>query len=88
MPAANQYRIETSRQSDFSHAISSGWLAQTQHVFTGLEDGATYFYRVQCRSNSTRWSQTLPAQFATNENVHVSRIRVNEPAQFYRLRQK
>ena len=61
-PAA--YEVQRSPDSGFADAVSSGWIAGSQHVFTGLTDGSRYWYRVRARTAGNSppegtWSATV-----------------------------
>ncbi len=57
---APDYQVEKASDQEFSADVSnSDWIPSTSYVFTGLEDGRTYFYRVRARDadgNPSAWS--------------------------------
>jgi hypothetical protein len=47
LSGAERYEVERSEFPDFSAAVSSGWIGGTEHVFAGLHDASSHFYRVR-----------------------------------------
>jgi len=60
---ADEYYVEAGMDADFVSPFStSGWIAATQHTFTDLADGETYYFRAKARravSIESAWSKTV-----------------------------
>lgn len=56
-----EYEIQRATQATFSDAASSGYLTQSQHLFTGLTDGRLYHYRARGRTGGAlgAWSPII-----------------------------
>ena len=52
------YELQQATTSNFSDAVSTGFMAGTQQAYSGLVDGQTYHYRARARSQgfSGNWS--------------------------------
>lgn len=61
--AGYSYNVEISESADFSTVLGeSGWISNTSHQFTSLENGKMYFYRVKARNaygGVSAWSSTV-----------------------------
>jgi hypothetical protein len=74
---ADEYYAEYDNNSDFSSPEgNSGWIADTQHTFSGLTLGVTYYYRVKARDESTgatgTWTQTTQGDFGSGTLTNTS----------------
>jgi subtilisin family serine protease len=63
---ADEYFAVCARDANFTNTVAgTGWIYLTEHTFTNLKLGDTYFYRVKARTEPdiTTFSQTTQAEF-------------------------
>ncbi len=76
--AADEYEVQCSIQSNFTDAVSSGWIAGTQYTFTNLKNLVQYFYRVRARGHLpgvlASWSQTSRVEFDMDARTNVNTL--------------
>jgi hypothetical protein len=79
---AMMYRVQLSKQSDFSTTIYD-WqgVGQTQTTFQGLDSNTTYYWRVQANGNSgtSPWSQTWRFTTVTPKPVVLAPTLISPP---------
>jgi hypothetical protein len=58
------YYAECANNQNFSSPQNSGWITGTNHTFTGLTPGASYWYRVKARQGNSEsaWSNVEHSQ--------------------------
>ncbi|MHC4641872.1 MAG: Ser-Thr-rich GPI-anchored membrane family protein [Planctomycetota bacterium] len=70
VPNANWYYAECANDADFANTvIGSGWISDTNCIFTGLNLEHKYWYRVKAAPRIESWSQTSQAEFQTDTLV-------------------
>jgi len=72
---AAEYFAVCAKDANFSNtAATSGWTNLTDHTFTNLELGCTYFYQVKARTepDETIWVQTEQAEFEMDTLVDTN----------------
>ena len=56
------FEVQRATAGDFSDAVSSGWISDSDYTFDGLADGTLYRYRVRARravGTETAWSPVV-----------------------------
>jgi hypothetical protein len=60
---AGEYEVQCAGNAAFNAPSSSGWITDTNDIFSGLADGQTYFYRVRARHPrsgvASAWSSSV-----------------------------